>query len=65
LFDFVQYHEASRRSATEQMGSSLEALIISMLKYPFIPELRNWNPVALGNLVPIVNNQLDQVVFGK
>jgi hypothetical protein len=32
-----------------------------MLKYPFLPEPRIWDPVTLGNLVPIDNNQWNQV----
>jgi hypothetical protein len=61
LLIIVQYHEASRRTAAEQMGSPLRSVFKFMLKYPFIPELRNWDPVTLGNLVSIGNNQWDQV----
>jgi hypothetical protein len=39
LINFVQYYEGKRRPAAEQKGSSLEALIIYMFKYPFIREL--------------------------
>jgi hypothetical protein len=39
LIIFVQYQEASRRTTAEQKDSSLEALIIYMIKSPFILEL--------------------------
>jgi hypothetical protein len=61
LLIFIQYSEASRRAAIEQKGSFLEAFIKFMLTYSLIPELRNWDPVALDNMVPIGNNQYDQV----
>jgi hypothetical protein len=57
LMIFVQYQEASRRTAAEQKGSPWEAFIRFMFKYPFILELRYWDPVALDNMVPISDNQ--------
>jgi hypothetical protein len=56
-----QYHEASRRTAAEQMGSPFRSVFRSMLKYPSISEPRIWDPVTLGNLVSIDNNQWSQV----
>jgi hypothetical protein len=54
---FVQYHEASRRTAAEQKDSLWEAFIKFMIKYPFILKQRNWDPAALGDLIPIDDNQ--------
>jgi hypothetical protein len=56
-----QYHEASRRTAAEQMGSPLRSEFKFMLKYPFLPEPRIWDPMTLGNLFSIGNNQWNQV----
>jgi hypothetical protein len=53
---FEQHHEASRRTAAEQMGSPLRSRVKFMLKDPFLPEPRIWDPVTLGNLVSIGNN---------
>jgi hypothetical protein len=57
LLFFEQYHEASRRTSAEQMGSPLRSVFKFMLKYRLIPEPRIWDPVTLGNLVSIGNNQ--------
>jgi hypothetical protein len=58
---FDQYHEASRRTAAEQMSSPLRSVFNFMFKYPSIPEPRIWDPVTLSNLVSIGNNQWNQV----
>jgi hypothetical protein len=55
------YHEPSRGTAAEQKGSPLRSDIKFRLKYPSIPEPRIWDPVTLGNLVSIDNNQWNQV----
>jgi hypothetical protein len=56
-----QYHEASRGAAAEQKGSPFRSVFKFMLKYPSIPESRIRDPVTLGNLVSIGNNQWNQV----
>jgi hypothetical protein len=56
-----QHHEASRRTAAEQMGSSLRSAFKFMLKKPIFPGPRILDPATLSNLVPIGNNQWDQV----
>jgi hypothetical protein len=58
---FKQYHEANRKTAAEQIGSPLRSEFIFMLKYPFLSEPGIWDPVTLGNLVSIGNNQWNQV----
>jgi hypothetical protein len=61
LVSIEQYYEPSRRTAAEQMGSPLRSIFKFMLKYTFLPEPRIWDPVILGNLVSIDNNQWGQV----
>jgi hypothetical protein len=57
-----QHHEASRRTAAEQMSFPLRNAIKFMLKKPIFTEPRILDPATLGNLVPIGNIQWDQVV---
>jgi hypothetical protein len=54
---FDPYHEASRGTAAEQKSSPLRSAIIFMLNDPLNPKSRIWDPVTLGNLAPIGNNQ--------
>jgi hypothetical protein len=61
LLFFDQYHEASRRTAAEQMNSLFRSEFKFILKFPFLPEPRIWDPRTLGNLASIGNNQWGQV----
>jgi hypothetical protein len=56
-----QHQEASRGTAAEQTSSPLRSEFNTLLKYPFLPESRICDPVTLGNLVSIGNNQWNQV----
>jgi hypothetical protein len=58
---FEQYHEASRRTAAEQMDSPFRSIIKSLFNEPVLLEPRIWDPATLGNLVSIGNNQWGQV----
>jgi hypothetical protein len=58
---FDPYHRASRGTAAEQKSSPLRSEIIFMLNDSLNPKSRIWDPVTLGNLVSIGNNQWTQV----
>jgi hypothetical protein len=58
---FDQYRETRRRTAAEQMGSPFRSVHQILAQVPVLPEPRIWDPVTLSNLVPIGNNQWDQV----
>jgi hypothetical protein len=53
---FEQYHEASRRTAAEQMGSPFRSAYQVHAQVPVLTEPRIWDPATLGNLVLIKNN---------
>jgi hypothetical protein len=61
LLFLFQHHEANRGAAAEQMGSPLRSVTKFLFKGPSFPELRILDPITLGNLVPIGNNQYSQV----
>jgi hypothetical protein len=56
-----QYHEASRRTAADQMGSPLRSEHQVHTQVPVLLEPRIWESATLGNLVSIGNNQWNQV----
>jgi hypothetical protein len=58
---FEQYHEASRRTAAEQIGSPFRSEHQVHAQVPVLPEPPIWDPATLDNLFFIGNNQWNQV----
>jgi hypothetical protein len=57
LLSLYQYHEASRGAAAGHMSSPFRSVTKLLFNGPSFPELRTLDPVTLGNLVFIGNNQ--------